>query len=68
MRKVASIVTIRTYDRVLINYFDELSFSDLNYDLEILKKHKKSTHLILLFLKAIVFYIKYHLKFVAVTD
>ena len=40
MRKVASIVTIRTYDRVLINYFDELSFSDLNYDLEILKKHK----------------------------
>lgn len=68
MRKVASLVTIKTYDRALNKIFNDLSFKDLNYDLGVIKKYKKSIHLILLCLKSIVFYIKYHLKFVAVTD
>ena len=68
MRLVSSITTVKNYDNALNNLFNSLTFSNLDSDINLMKRKNKSDHSILMVLKSIVFYIKYHLKYNKVTE
>lgn len=58
---ISSFQTIITYESCLKNYFNILTFTNVDKDIESLKKLKKSNDVIVHTIKAIIFYIKYNL-------
>lgn len=60
-KSITSKQTIINYEGCLKNYFNLLSFSDANQDIQKLKDLNKSYDTILLCLKSTIFYIDYHL-------
>ena len=51
MRLVSSITTVKNYDNALNNLFNSLTFSNLDSDINLMKRKNKSDHSILMVLK-----------------